>query len=307
MSRASSGCRSWPAAARGWPARSAWWTSPPRCSIGPRFRVDGLDGQPLGATLTATQTPDRDVYSETHYPRLHFGWSDLASLTNGQYRFIRAPRPELYDLQSDPRERDNLFDSKRSTASALGATLEQTLAGSKPGSPANVPADVRERLQALGYVGSSPAPAAGAALPDPKDTIAAYEALKRALALAGAGRDAEAIAQFQPLVAANPRMLDGWESLAKSLVKVGRMREAIEAFGKVIEIDPLKPETHLALARIYALDRQADRARQHAELAATREPAAAFETLAGLLWTRGSRPRRPTSPAAVSRPTPRAT
>ena len=155
--------------------------------------IDGLDGHPLGATLTATQTPDRNVYSETHYPRLHFGWSDLASLTNGQYRFIRAPRPELFDLQSDPRERENLFDAKRSTASALGATLEQTLAGSQPGSPANVPADVRERLQALGYVGSSPAPAAGAALPDPKDTIGAYEALKRGLALAGAGRDAEAI------------------------------------------------------------------------------------------------------------------
>src|SRR6185312_14997304 len=135
--------------------------------------------------------------------------------------------------------RENLFDVKRSTASALGATLAQTLAGSQPGSPANVPADVRERLQALGYVGSSPAPAAGAALPDPKDTIAAYEALKRGLALAGAGRDAKAVAQFQPLVAANPLMLDGWEALAKSLVKVGRTREAIEAFGKVIEIDPL--------------------------------------------------------------------
>lgn len=249
--------------------------------------VDGLDGHPLGATLTARRTPDRSVYSETLYPRFHFGWSDLASLTDGRYRFIRAPRPELYDLQGDPGERRNLADSKRSTASALGTSLEQMLAGSQPGNPAEVPADVRERLKALGYVGSSPAPAPGAALPDPKDTIGAYETLKRGLALAGAGRDADAVAQFRALVAANPRMLDGWEALAKSLVRTGRMREAIDAFGKVIEIDPLKPETHLALARIYALGRQADRARQHAQLAARRDPAAAYETLAGLAMDDG--------------------
>jgi len=249
--------------------------------------VDGLDGHPLGVTLMATQTPDRDVYSETQYPRLHFGWSDLASLTSGRYRFIRAPRPELFDLQSDPREHENLVDAKQATATALRATLEQTLAGSQPDRPAAVPADVRKRLESLGYVGSSSAPARGAPLPDPKDTIAVYEALKRGLAAAAAGRDAEAVAQFQALVAANPQMLDAWEALAKSFVKVGRMREAIDAFGKVIEIDPLKPETHLALSRIYALDRQADRARQHAQLAATRDPAAAFEILAGLAMDAG--------------------
>ena len=41
---------------------------------------------------------DRSVYSETLYPRLHFGWSDLTSVTDGraassEHR-VRAVRPD---------------------------------------------------------------------------------------------------------------------------------------------------------------------------------------------------------------------
>ena len=248
----------------------------------------GIDGQPLTRAIASGRVEDRTVYSETLYPRLHFGWSDLASATEGRYRFIRAPRAELFDLTVDPGERTNIVDAKRSTSAALGAWLEQTTKGLPAAEPANVGADVRERLKALGYIGSAPAAVATAdALPDPKDTIASYEALKRAQAAANTGHDEEAIAQLRPIVAANPRMLDAWESLAKSLVKIGRTKEAINAFGRVIAIDPLKPETHLAMARVLALDRQPARAHEHAELATARDPAGAYEVLAELAMDAG--------------------
>src|SRR5262249_51689576 len=44
------------------------------------------------------------AYSEAIYPRFHFGWSDLRALTAGRYKYVAAPRPELYDLQQDPEE-----------------------------------------------------------------------------------------------------------------------------------------------------------------------------------------------------------
>jgi tetratricopeptide (TPR) repeat protein len=152
-----------------------------------------------------------------------------------------------------------------------------------------VPADVRERLKALGYVGSAPVNAAAADLPDPKDRIASYESLKQALALAAQGRDADAAAALGQLTREQPRMLDAWEALAKSLERTGRTPDAIAAFGKVLELDPLKPETHLALARIFALQGQRDRAREHATLAVARDPAAANETLAELALDAGRR------------------
>lgn len=154
--------------------------------------------------------------------------------------------------------------------------------------PSAETADVRERLRALGYVASSaPAATPGAPLADPKDKIATYEALRLAQQLTAQGRELEAIGTLQPLVAREPAMLDAWELLARNFVKAGRTKEGIVAFGKVLALDPLKPETHLALARVYALDGQHGRAREHAELAATRDPAAAYETLASLMMDEG--------------------
>jgi tetratricopeptide (TPR) repeat protein len=91
------------------------------------------------------------------------------------------------------------------------------------------------------------------------------------------------VAVLAPLLATDADMLDGWELRAKSLVKLGRTRDAIEAFGRVLAIDPVKPETHLALARIFALEHDPARARQHAELAARRDPASGYEVLAELM------------------------
>lgn len=253
-------------------------------------RTDGMDGRSIASSIDATRIDDRTVYSQTRYPRLHFGWSDLESAIDGRYHYVRAPRAELFDLAGDPGERRNVAGTQVSTAQALRGWIAQTTAGSNASAPSPVPADVRERLRALGYVGtSSVEAAAGGELPDPKDGIVSYEALKQAVALAETGRDREAAQALEPIARANPRMLDAWEALAKSLDRIGRTRDAIAAFRKVLEIDPLKPETHLALARIYALDRKPALAHEHATVAVTRDPAAANEALAELALDAGRR------------------
>jgi arylsulfatase A-like enzyme/Tfp pilus assembly protein PilF len=250
--------------------------------------IGGIDGRSVVPALRSGRVINRRVYAETLYPRLHFGWSGLLSATEGSYRFIRAPRPELYDLSADPHERTNLVDTRSSTSAGLAAWLKEVTAGTGVVEPSPVSAEVRERLKALGYVGSAAAPAnSDQRLPDPKDTIASYEALKRGQALANGGNDAAAAAEFRRLVSVNPRMLDAWESLAKSLLKTGRTSEAIDAFASVLTLDPLKPETHLALARVFALDGQRAKARNHAEMAQKRDPAAADELLAELMMDDG--------------------
>jgi choline-sulfatase len=252
----------------------------------PSDPADAPDGRSLVAALSSRRVADRTVYSETLYPRLHFGWSELTSAVDGRYHYIRAPQRELYDVASDPQERVNLTATRESTAAALDGWLSRATAGSKTVQPADADHDVRERLRSLGYITSSP-PASAATLADPKDGIAAYEALRRAQDFAAHGRDREAVRVLEPLIAQQPGMLDGWELLARSHVKLGETRQAIAAFGKVLAIDPLKPETHLALARIFALERQPARAREHAELAARRDPAAAYETIAELMMDAG--------------------
>ena len=145
----------------------------------------GLDGRSARADIEEGKAHDRDVYAESMYGRLHFGWSDLTAVTRGGLRYIRAPRPELYDLSTDPGERQNLAATRASTAAPLAAWLTQITAGAVSTEPQPIPADVSQRLKSLGYVGSSGAPLSSstAKLADPKDGIASFEAFKKALAI----------------------------------------------------------------------------------------------------------------------------
>ncbi|HSB60815.1 MAG TPA: sulfatase, partial [Vicinamibacteria bacterium] len=93
--------------------------------------------------------------SESWYPRYHYGWSELHAVQDGRFKYIRAPRPELYDLASDPGEaRDLSRDDPARLAAlerALAGLLARTASASAPKGPRTVDAETEERLAALGY------------------------------------------------------------------------------------------------------------------------------------------------------------
>ena len=63
-----------------------------------------VHGQSLMAFVRGGDSPmDREVYSESLYPLLHYGWAPLRSVRTDQYKLISAPRPEVFDLAADPR------------------------------------------------------------------------------------------------------------------------------------------------------------------------------------------------------------
>jgi len=65
-----------------------------------------LRGRSLKPLLDGTgQLPARPVYSEALYGRYHFDWRELIAITEGDYRYVKAPVEELYDLRRDPGER----------------------------------------------------------------------------------------------------------------------------------------------------------------------------------------------------------
>jgi arylsulfatase A-like enzyme len=141
--------------------------------------VDGLDLTP--ALHGAGEPADRLVYSESLYPE-RFGWSALRAARDGRFKFIDAPRPELYDLETDPFEERNLNTTRPATSTALARRLEifDALERVPVNGPIDrVPVEVRARLQALGYVGAD-ARSAGSPRRDPKDYIATYNAMRLA-------------------------------------------------------------------------------------------------------------------------------
>jgi Flp pilus assembly protein TadD len=149
-------------------------------------------GRSIVSALREGRMNEEISYAESLVPLLHYGWSDLHAIRDGRWKYILAPKPELYDLETDPGELKNLVASQPATANALRDGLqirlrqEGTAARQQP--TAGVPADVLDRLGALGYVGSgrpiSPKSSGAAgteADADPKDKLQDYKALSTAM------------------------------------------------------------------------------------------------------------------------------
>lgn len=235
----------------------------------PLDRARGRSLVPLLGDRAGT-IPDQGIYAESLYPRYHFGWSDLYALVDGRYRYIRAPREELYDLEADPGETTNLANARAQTVQAMRGALDRFISGRQPDRPSSVSAEDRERLAALGYVGSTDAAdvtSPASSLADPKDRIATLEAYRRAVDLAGERRFGDAMATFGRILADNPDMKDVWHQLANVATRAGRFDEALRAYRRLVRIDPSEPNALLGVAAVQLRLRDLDDAAAHAEMA----------------------------------------
>jgi arylsulfatase A-like enzyme/Flp pilus assembly protein TadD len=252
------------------------------------FDVLGLDPPPeaKGTSLLRVKANpvERRVFSETMYPRIHLGMSDIRSLTDAHFQFIDAPRPELYDIGSDPAEQRDVSTEQRRVFASMKAELssyERRLQA-----PSNIDAEQARKLAALGYIGSTSSSMALESR-DPKDFIVEIEALRSAARLAAEGKLDAAVARFREIVVANPESTDAWTGLADALEKSGRYDEAAEAYGRALTLVPgLTEETALSLASIDLNRGRFESAAKHAELAMITNPGAAHLVLGRIALAR---------------------
>jgi arylsulfatase A-like enzyme/Flp pilus assembly protein TadD len=243
----------------------------------------GVDGGSL-LDLRRENAPARDLYAETWYPRLHFGWSELTSLIRDRSHLIQAPRPELFDLAADPGETHNVLERERRTYAALRQAL--TRQETPLAAPSQVDAETASRLASLGYLAGGSAAGDGP-LPDPKDGIHTLEALGQATSLMAAQRFAEAVPLFQRLVTENPKMVDAWESLGEALQKTGRQDEALTAYKKAMAVSGGSAHVAIATGTLLLEMKRYGEAREHAQLALPTSPAGARSLLAQIAMAEG--------------------
>ena len=205
----------------------------------------GWQGTPL-TRLLAGESDARlgDAYSETWYPRLHYGWSPLKAFYHGGEKYIFAPRDELYDLDRDPGEERNLAGERprrRDDLRGRGLAFMQK-AGRGALAPAGIQAmsaEDRRRLAALGYLGGSVAAVGGDdTLPDPKDKLGDYVAFGKAVAALGEGRWQEALETARGIVGRNPGFADAVNLEGNALFAGGRFAEALAAFRRALALKP---------------------------------------------------------------------
>jgi tetratricopeptide (TPR) repeat protein len=200
-----------------------------------------------GHSLLTKRVAD-EIYSESHYARDHFGCAALRSLRVGRYKYIDAPKPELYDLSSDHSESQNLYVSHQAMAIDLRKRMLALVAGApaaanKPPSPETVSA-----LRSLGYLSGSTTSSRVESHIDPKDRISDFELYGRALALASANHLAESDGLLQQLAGKLAGVADIQVSLGLNYQQAGRHKEAERAFRQALEQAPLNSQAHFDLA-----------------------------------------------------------
>jgi len=147
-------------------------------------QVQGKSLQPLFSK--DSKGVESIAYSETFYPRFHYGWSELKSLQDERYKLILAPELELYDLQNDPDEERNMIDSQVVVARRMVAQIESFIDESSRGAYeldySHMDEESREKLAALGYIGSfaDSTSVSWRQLSDPKDKINIFNKLGHA-------------------------------------------------------------------------------------------------------------------------------
>ena len=214
--------------------------------------------------LLRPHPPDGEpVYAESMYARHHLGCSPLRSIRLGRYKYIEAPKPELYDLATDPGETQNQYERDRSMALDLRARLLSLYNGERR--PAQKPADPEaiSRLRSLGYLGGAPLKSGSGA--DPKDRLGEYERYGRAMRLANTEHLPEAISEFKKLLEEDGQNVLAHFYLAVCYYRSRRLDDAVKALEATLMIASDYPPAEELLGTIWLLKKDYVRARRQFE------------------------------------------
>ena len=231
-----------------------------------------------GVSLLAANVPPRRIYSETFFSRLHFGWSELFSLIDEKDHFIDSPEPELYDRMKDPKEQNNVLRDERRVYAAMKKELDGFDRNLAP--PSAVDEATRQSMAALGYI-SGGAPTTGP-LPAPRSKIGTLKDLRAGFQLSSQKNYPAAAVAFQRVLAENPKMVDAWEFLGRSLQHMGKTEEALEAFKQGLKVSNGSPEIAVAAASLFFDLGRLEDAEVHAKMAMTAHPSFAHGLLANI-------------------------
>lgn len=212
------------------------------------------EGLPGGSLLAVEREDPRPTYFEAMTPMLKRGWAPLSGVIAGRDKYIDLPIAEVYDLATDPKETRNLAPADAARTRALVTQLRR-FGAALPGEQQSESAEVRARLESLGYVaGAAARKAQYTADDDPKRLIDVDRLMMDGIDLYRQGRLPEAMAAYRAVLARRPGMGLAYRRLAFLQWHAGQRGDAIQTLtaardqiGADIDID-VRLGTYLAEA-----------------------------------------------------------
>lgn len=203
-----------------------------------------LQGRSLTAVMRGRKFPDRDIYFESLSPHYSMGWAPQQGIITDSVKFIRSPIPELYDLEKDFHEEENLADSRElgPYQKKLDAIIARDTSAEAEQSGRTLDRASLEKLRALGYVGD--AAAAGARNEesprnDIKTLLPLYNQASEAWALYQSGKTAEGIEILEGVISERNDIDIAYAYLATLyLGGQGKMDKALDILQKGFSANP---------------------------------------------------------------------
>ena len=238
------------------------------------------DGESLLPLLRGSTRSDPPAsYGESWYPELHFGWSRLRSLRVGEWKYIDAPKPELYDLRKDPREVRNVIAERSNVAARLSQELEaieRSFGAAVSAKPAQPDPETVARLRSLGYVGLAAPGGGGTRGPDPKDKILEHREFRTLLTRAGddlrAKRADAAILKLKRAVSLNERAYDAHVLLGSAYEQKGQFEQALGEYDAAALLSPVTAAPHVLASAVFLAQGQLQPAMERLDRAEALEP-----------------------------------
>lgn len=194
-----------------------------------------IDGTSFKAQLLGAEGKDQPALAETEYP-VRFGWAPLRAARASGFKFIEAPRPELYDLTKDPGETHSIYELRNSQLQQLRAMV----AAMPPLMTASNGTTVSEP----------------SLLPDPKDKIELQNLIHKADLAIEDGRATEARAALLRAVQLDPTSAPAVSELGQLEIKSADYEHAAEHLKRAAELRPSDSSAlyYLGVARSHTGD-----------------------------------------------------
>ncbi|MDR5727944.1 MAG: sulfatase-like hydrolase/transferase, partial [Terriglobia bacterium] len=194
-----------------------------------------VQGTSLVPAFTGKTVPTTYSYEETLYPKINMGWSELRGIHTAHWMYVRAPKPELYNLDQDPGELNNVIDVHPKEYRELDAQLKKLSLLGKSGKETvdfnYMDQSTTEQLSSLGYVAGFSARniELDGTGPDPKDQVPTLQAMNR---ISGPGSNkidsAHKIAMLQQTLKQDPTNPTLYYLLVDLYEKVGQNSQAMQ-------------------------------------------------------------------------------
>lgn len=220
-------------------------------------------GTSLLALIKGENLTTQATYIETYAPYLDYKWSPLISWRQYPYKYIKAPKEELFRLDKDPNELNNLIKNLPWTASRMRSSLEAFLASQKSLSQelSLLKSDNAQSLRSLGYISfqsNLPNTESLFTLSDPKDNT--YILRQIAFLTSSHYAPPDLISEYHKIL-----MLDKNNPLinfrlAYAYYKNEQFDKAENYFSFLIENDSMNADTYVGLAASLAKQNKMDKA-----------------------------------------------